>query len=356
MLMAFAIYLAQCRQRGRRMTFAEWLAARPDVQAAREAIHQNPAGALAPLPYVPPLTPAAGALSAPTPVPSTIGRNVDLEEQRLVLARRKGSTIGRRSILKSLAVTNTRGERSDTFINVPATLQVEGVTDLRCADGLPVYTLGNATVEGLRRLLGALGALPGGATHVVVTDLREELVLYVNGTAYLRRELEMPAAALHHAGIQAAKLEDLERRLRADMMAEAAAFGGRVLLHREVDDGAAPLEPSPAPPGTRANAPGVSPFASVTAAGTSSAAVGADKRIGNGGDDDDASFLRRVGGDGGTMSRVGSQATGPEDITRTTEYQPKTQVSGFWEVAGGIGDIDTVRWHALSWNFPLACP
>lgn len=78
-----------------------------------------------------------------------------------------------------------------------------------------MYTLGNATVEGLRRLLEGLGALPqaggaeaaagtpGGAPgrrHVVITDLREELVLYVNGTAYMRRELEMPAAALHHAG------------------------------------------------------------------------------------------------------------------------------------------------------------
>ena len=52
---------------------------------------------------------------------------------------------------------------------------------------MPVFALGNATVEGLRRLLDALGALPAGGTHVVVTDLREELVLYVNGTAYLRR-------------------------------------------------------------------------------------------------------------------------------------------------------------------------
>ena len=37
--------------------------------------------------------------------------------------------------------------------------------------------------------------------HVVATDLREELVAYVNGRPYLRRELEMPAAALHHAGV-----------------------------------------------------------------------------------------------------------------------------------------------------------
>ena len=47
---------------------------------------------------------------------------------------------------------------------------------------------------------GQLGAQPGGPATVVVSDVREELVGYVNGQSYLRRELEMPAAALHHAG------------------------------------------------------------------------------------------------------------------------------------------------------------
>lgn len=47
---------------------------------------------------------------------------------------------------------------------------------------------------------GQLGAQPGGSATVVVSDVREELVGYVNGQPYLRRELEMPSAALHHAG------------------------------------------------------------------------------------------------------------------------------------------------------------
>ena len=48
-----------------------------------------------------------------------------------------------------------------------------------------------------------LGARPGGPATVVVSDVREELVGYVNGQPYLRRELEMPSAALHHAGAPA---------------------------------------------------------------------------------------------------------------------------------------------------------
>lgn len=63
-----------------------------------------------------------------------------------------------------------------------------------------MYTLGEATVAGWRRLLAQLGAGPGGPAHVVVTDVREEMVAYIAGRPYLRRELEMPAAAFHHAG------------------------------------------------------------------------------------------------------------------------------------------------------------
>lgn len=41
--------------------------ARPDISQARDLIHQNPAGALAPVPAVLPVTPMP---SLPTPVPS----------------------------------------------------------------------------------------------------------------------------------------------------------------------------------------------------------------------------------------------------------------------------------------------
>lgn len=43
-------------------------------------------------------------------------------------------------------------------------------------------------------------------------------------------------------GIQAIKLEELERRLRGDVAGEAAAYGGRIMLHRELR---VPSPPSP---------------------------------------------------------------------------------------------------------------
>ena len=58
------------------------------------------------------------------------------------------------------------------------------------------------------------------------------------------------------AGVQAMKLEELERRLRTDIMQEAIAWAGRVMLHKEVslddpasrqvdfDQAAAPSKPN----------------------------------------------------------------------------------------------------------------
>ncbi|KAL4440251.1 hypothetical protein ABPG75_003252 [Micractinium tetrahymenae] len=306
MLICFTAYLQYCRVRGRRLMFEEWTAARPDVCQARDFIHQNPATALAPLPLVLPLTPAPSSL--PTPVPS--GRNVSLDEQRRVLMKRRGSVVGRRSILKSYTVGPWAAAKSGSR------LAVEGVLDVREVEGLPIAALGDASVDGLRRLLDVAGAKPGGPRHIVVTDLREELVLYVRGTAYLRRELEMPAAALHHAGIQAAKLEDLERRLRADMLAEAAAWGGKVLLHREVPSNGA-AGPTPRRPLSRAG----SRASEVPAAPADSGSHGAAAA--------------------GAAEEAGAEGEGErEDITRTTQYQPAMQVQAFWETTGDVGDID----------------
>ncbi|KAK9839780.1 hypothetical protein WJX81_000925 [Elliptochloris bilobata] len=282
MLITFAAYLERNRPSGHVLSFRQWVASRPDIISAREAIHQNPAGALAPVPmaHLPHLWLALDRQQS---------REVTADELRRVLGKRRGSTLSRRSILKSYQPhTNPRHNA----------FHVEGVSNVRQARGLPVYTVGSCSVQGLRNLLSHLGAPPGGPVTVVVSDVREELVGYVNGLPYLRRELEMPSAALHHAGIQAVKLEELERRLRNDVVHEALAWGGRVLLHREV-------------PRSQAYSPLTSPTAAAAAAA--------------------ASDLAHSGG---------SVAAGvdSEDVTR---QQEDACVAAFWEPTGSdVGDID----------------
>jgi hypothetical protein len=228
---------------------------------------------------------------------------------------------------------------------------------------------------------------------------------YINGTAYIRRDLEMPSAVLHHAGtlclpvtakhdqhfcrrkfaprtgqlpflfpaaavcasplppppqppphthtphthtagVQAAKLEDLERRLRTDMAAEASMWGGRLLLHREVvsltrpPTSFLPLGPRPRPPPTSpvripappAGAPAAHSTLRFVGSPGASAAAGAVPS----GMTPPATSAADGGG-------VGAGAGGEEDITRTTEGQVATRLQTFWESTGlGSGDVELV--------------
>lgn len=72
-------------------------------------------------------------------------------------------------------------------------------------DGYPVYSMATPTTEGAKEMLAYLGAhsMAGGnfAQKVILTDLREEAVVYINGTPFVLRELDQPVDTLKHVGI-----------------------------------------------------------------------------------------------------------------------------------------------------------
>jgi hypothetical protein len=194
LLIAFAAYLEQHGARGS-PAFSRWLASRSDLRAALAAILGNPAAALAPVPlYILPIIheyepdSADGAVSA--------------EEQEQVLARRRGKLLARRTILKSYhskepggaargggALSSGGGGAADQAAQQATGGSAPLLQGVRQAGPLPIYCVGSASAEALARLLGALGAGPGGGVHAVVSDVREELVVYVNGTPYMRRRV-----------------------------------------------------------------------------------------------------------------------------------------------------------------------
>lgn len=204
-----------------RKSFAAWLAARPDVTGAMDSIRANPAAALTPVARAPAPPPSPRGAPPGASPPGAPGAATDADAAA-VLGARCGSTLTRGSILKAARAPGAP-------------------LDARSADGAPVTTIGSPTYAELEVLLTSLGAGPGGARTAVVTDLREELTLYVSGAPASRRERARPAAALHHAGVRAGRLEELEARLMEEAAAEAAARGGRLLLHVE-----APPPPSAA--------------------------------------------------------------------------------------------------------------
>lgn len=159
------------------------------------------------------------------------------------------------------------------------------------------------------------------------------------------------------AGIQAAKLEDLERRLRADMLAEASNWGGKVLLHREVAAGPTPLKmragsalggpsrpPSRPPsrgPGGGASS-GAAAGAAIAAAGSGAAGAAVADSAGTAGGTTDVSEAAVEAAAAAAQAAQQAQQAEGEDITRTTQYQPTMQVQAFWETCGDVGDIDQV--------------
>lgn len=72
-------------------------------------------------------------------------------------------------------------------------------------DGYPVYSMATPTITGAKEMLAYLGAKPvaEGSFHqkVILTDLREEAVAYINGTPFVLRELNKPVDTLKHVGI-----------------------------------------------------------------------------------------------------------------------------------------------------------
>ena len=64
----------------------------------------------------------------------------------------------------------------------------------------------------------------------------QEPVVFVNGRPYVLRTLAHPFRNMKATGIATEAVEAMERRLRDDLRADAAKYGGHLLLHGENDD------------------------------------------------------------------------------------------------------------------------
>jgi len=143
-----------------------------------------------------------------------------------VILSRAGSVLGRNSILKD--------DHFPGCQNTRLTPLVEGAPNFRQVDGLPVYGVAIPTVSGLRNVLDAVG---GTSRRVLWHSMREEPLVYVNGQPFVLREAERPFSNLELTGITRERVEQMESRLREDVLAESKRYGGRVLVSRELAGG-----------------------------------------------------------------------------------------------------------------------
>lgn len=72
-------------------------------------------------------------------------------------------------------------------------------------DEYSVYSMATPTISGAKEMINYLGAKPKAKASttqkVILTDVREEAVVYIRGTPFVLRELNKPVDTLKHVGI-----------------------------------------------------------------------------------------------------------------------------------------------------------
>ncbi|TVU46304.1 hypothetical protein EJB05_05830 [Eragrostis curvula] len=217
-LIAFSAYLGSeafdgfCGQGEAKISFKGWLQQRPEIQTMKWSIRLRP-GRFFTVPQEPKVTypPSQGDQTMET-----------------VVKARNGSVLGKGSILKMYFFPGQKKSSNVNFRGAPHVFKV---------DGYPVYSMATPTIDGASDVLSYLGSKDtsgrSSAQKVILTDLREEVVVYIKGTPFVLRELDQPVDTLKHVGISGPMVEGIETRLKEDILTEIKLLGGRLLLHQE---------------------------------------------------------------------------------------------------------------------------
>ncbi|MBA0680139.1 hypothetical protein Goari_011854, partial [Gossypium aridum] len=106
------------------------------------------------------------------------------------------------------------------------------------ADSLRVHGVAIPTIVGIQNVLKHIGAQKDGKqARVLWISLREEPVVYINGRPFVLRDVEMPFSNLEYTGINRDRVEQMEARLKEDILMEAARYGNKILVTDELADG-----------------------------------------------------------------------------------------------------------------------
>ncbi|KAI5474355.1 metal ion binding protein, partial [Pseudohyphozyma bogoriensis] len=179
----------------------------------------------------------AGELSAPTngslkdrfaEITSTGGEVVGEEWANQIVRNRGGIILRSGMILK-----DDRWRVSDE-----ENPSVRGAMNFRRVPESSLYGLSQPTQEGVEGVLKQVESNMHGEGTIAWINLREEPLLYINGSPFVLRESAVTLRNVKsYAGISSSRLELLEDRLKSDVLAELQAFDGRLLLHAESSDG-----------------------------------------------------------------------------------------------------------------------
>lgn len=118
-------------------------------------------------------------------------------------------------------------ERHHSFV-------IDGASNFRRIENTHVYGVAQPTVNGLRQVIRTLLSDRPKSERILWINLREEPIIYINGIPYVLRDRAFTLRNLKaYKGITGSRMEQLEERLKEDVMREVTQCGGRILLHGE---------------------------------------------------------------------------------------------------------------------------
>lgn len=145
----------------------------------------------------------------------------------LVVGARDGKLLGKGAILKF--------DQYPTLQNPNLEEKLLGAPNFRQVKNTEMYGVAQPTIDGIRQVLDRTGAKD---REVQWTNMREEPVIYINGRSFSLRELGHPLEnSDDFQGQDGAAMDRTESQLKAEIMAEAEKFGGKLLIHDEDKEG-----------------------------------------------------------------------------------------------------------------------
>jgi len=148
----------------------------------------------------------------------SVNRATELE--RYVIIGRQGTVLLPHTILKL----------DQWSINLDA---IPGASNFRKIPNMDVYGTAQPTIQGVENVIRELCD-----KHIVWINLREEPLVYVNGSPYVLRDKYFTLRNIKsYSGIEHARLEYIETKLKEDVMVEMVNYDGKILLHGETLDG-----------------------------------------------------------------------------------------------------------------------
>lgn len=160
-----------------------------------------------------------------------------VSEDVSVVQGRSGTVLGPNTILKIDHWQQQVDEKTGTEISestaVPGAPNFRKIETSSCSPH-QIYAVAQPTQAALEKILEIVSSALPTPRRIVWINVREEPLVYINGEPYVLRD---QCASLRnikaYTGIAASRLEQMEMRLKGDVLAEGRAHLGRILLHSE---------------------------------------------------------------------------------------------------------------------------